>query len=149
MLKRLRNRLREIKPAEFRKMESDAADVTAKLTGMFHENFDRAIKAIDGLMDRPDYWDAAWRRQLYRLSHDLKGLGGSFDYELVTVVGESLCSLIKNDALPGDQSLQRRTLAHIAALKAILQFDLKGDGGGDGEELLATLRMERAQRQAY
>jgi hypothetical protein len=149
MLKRLKDRLREIRPAEFRKMESEAADATANLTGMFHENFDGAINAIDGLMDHADYWDARWRRELYRLSHDLKGLGGSFNYELVTIVGESLCSLIKNDALPGDPSLQRRIMAHIAALKAILQFDLKGDGGNDGEELLATLRVEPAKRQAH
>jgi hypothetical protein len=40
-------------------------------------------------------------------------------------------------------------MAHIAALKAILQFDLKGDGGNDGEELLATLRMKPATRQAH
>lgn len=149
MLKRLRDRLREIRLAEFRRMESEAATVTANLIGMFHENFDGAVKAIDGLMEHPDYWDASWRRQLYKLSHDLKGLGGSFDYELVTVVGESLCSLVKNDALPGDPSLQRRIMAHIAALKAILRFDLKGDGGGDGEELLATLRMKPAKRRFH
>src|SRR5262245_52965842 len=108
MLKRLRDRFREIAPAEFRKMESEAIRVTADLLGRFHDTFGEAINSIDRLMAHPDYWDAVWRRKLHRLSHDLKGLGGTFNYELVTIVGESLCSLVKNDALPGDQSLQRR-----------------------------------------
>jgi hypothetical protein len=147
MLQRLKNQLREIKPAEFRRMEADAVKVTSDLLGMFQDNFRRTIEAIDGLTAHPQYGDAAWRGRLYRLSHNLKGLGGTFNYGLVTTVGDSLCSLIKNDALPGDRSLQRRIVAHAAALRAILQFDLKGDGGREGEELLATLRMEPATGQ--
>jgi hypothetical protein len=148
MLKRLKNRLRELKPAEFRKMEAEAAKVTTDLLGMFHGNFTGSIEAIDGLMVRPSYWDATWRGRLHRLSHDLRGLGGTFNYGLVTIVGDSLCSLIKNEALPGDRSLQRRIMAHVAALQAIRQFDLKGDGGHEGERLLATLRMKPTQHKA-
>ncbi|HEV8389319.1 MAG TPA: hypothetical protein VGQ35_05720 [Dongiaceae bacterium] len=148
MLKRRKDRLREITPAEFRRMESDATKVTADLAGMFQGNFRAAINAIETLLTYPDFWDATWRRRLYRLSHDLKGLGGTFNYGLATTVGDSLCGLIRNDALPGDHSLQRRILAHVAALKAILQFDLKGDGGRQGDELLATLGMEPTKRQA-
>lgn len=149
MLKRLYNRLREIKPAEFRRMEFEATKVTSDLVGTFRDNFRSAIEAIDGLMEHPDYWNSIWRRQLYRLSHDLKGLGGTFNYGLITAVGESLCGLIKNDGLPDDRHLQRRMTAHVAALRAILQFDLKGDGGSEGERLLATLRVEKAKRQVH
>ncbi|HET6160154.1 MAG TPA: hypothetical protein VFE34_17550 [Dongiaceae bacterium] len=145
MLKRLENRLREIKPAEFRRMESAATKVTFDLLGAFHDNFKGTLRAIDGLMVHPDYWNAMWRRQLYRLAHDLRGLGGTFNYELITTVGGSLCSLINNDDLPNDRRLQRHITAHVAALKAILQFDLKGDGGNQGEELLATLRIEKTK----
>lgn len=145
MLKRLKNSLREIKPAEFRRMESAATKVTFDLLGAFHDNFKGTLRAIDGLMAHPDYWNAVWRRQLYRLAHDLRGLGGTFNYGLVTTVGESLCGLINNDDLPNDRRLQRYITAHVAALNAILQFDLKGDGGNQGEELLATLRIEKTR----
>ena|SRR5262245_48979510 len=148
MLKRLENRLHALKPAEFRKMEAEAVTVTASLAGEFRGNFKGALVAMDGLMAHPDYWDAVWRRQLYRLSHDLKGLGGTFDYALITRIGESLCGLIQNGDLPDDRFLQRHIVAHVAALKAVFQFDLKGDGSDEGEKLLATLRMDANKRPA-
>lgn len=149
MLKQRKIHLRQIKPAEFHRMESEAVKVTSDLLGMFQRNFTGTIEAIDDLMARPHYRDATWRGRFHRLSHDLKGLGGTFNYELVTKVGASLCSLIKNDALPSDRSLQRRIMAHVAALRAILQFDLKGDGGNEGEELLVTLKMKPDKLQAH
>jgi hypothetical protein len=149
MLKRMQKQFREIKPAEFRRMEADAAKVTSDLLGMFCDNFRTAIETIDGLMAHPRYSDAAWRRRFFRLSHDLKGLGGTFHYDLVTRVGDSLCGLIGNDAVPDNRSLQRRIVAHVAALRAILQFDLKGDGGDEGEELLVTLKLEPAKRRGH
>lgn len=145
MLERLKNRIRRIKPAEFRRMELVATTVTRDLMGAFHDNFSEILRAIDHLMTHPDYWDAMWRRQLYRLSHDLRGLGGTFNYGLITTICESLCGLIKNDDLPNDRFLQRHLAAHVAALRAILQFDLKGDGGNEGEKLLATLRLDKTK----
>jgi hypothetical protein len=139
MLKRLENRLRRILPAEFRRMEQEAATVTSALQVGFRETFGRALISMDGLMAHPDHWNPAWRRQLYRMSHDLRGLGGTFGYGLVTTIGEALCSLINNTDLPDDRFLQRRVLAHVAALKAVHQFDLTGDGGNEGERLVATL----------
>lgn len=149
MLKQRKTRLREIKPAEFQRMELEAVKVTSDLLGIFHGNFRSTIEAIDDLMAQPRYRDAAWCSRFYRLSHDLKGLGGTFNYELVTAVGASLCSLIKNDSLPSERSLQRRIMAHVAALRAILQFDLKGDGGSEGEELLVTLKMKPSKPQPH
>lgn len=141
MLKRLENRLREIPPAEFRRMESEAAAVTASMAGAFQHTFQGSLHSMDGLMAHPDYWNAIWRRQLYRLSHDLKGLGGTFDYQLITTIGESLCALIADQDLPDDRLLQRYVMAHVAALQAVLRFDMSGDGGDEGERLLATLEL--------
>lgn len=146
MLKRLEHRLREIAPAEFRRMESEATAVTASMVGAFHETLKGSLRSMGGLLANPDYWNALWRRQLYRLSHDLKGLGGTFDYQLITTIGDSLCALITDEDLPNDRFLQRCLTAHVAALQAILQFDLKGDGGGDGERLLATLGLPEPPR---
>ncbi|NJM91439.1 MAG: hypothetical protein HC861_01085 [Rhodospirillaceae bacterium] len=146
MLKRLEDRLREIAPAEFRRMESEATAVTASLVGAFHDNFKGSLRSMDGLIAHPDYWNALWRRQLYRLSHDLKGLGGTFNYQLITIIGESLCALIADEDLPNDRFLQRYVTAHVAALQAILQFDMSGDGGGEGERLLATLELPEPLR---
>lgn len=141
MLKRLENRLREIAPAEFRRMETEAVAVTASMAGAFQDTFKGSLTSMDGLIAHPDYWNAIWRRQLYRLSHDLKGLGGTFDYQLITIIGESLCALIADQDLPNDRYLQRYVIAHVAALQAVLRFDMSGNGGDEGERLLATLEL--------
>jgi hypothetical protein len=80
------------------------------------------------------------------MSHDLRGLGGTFDYGLITTIGEALCGLVDNPDLPDDRFLQRRIIAHVAALDAVHRFDLKGDGGSEGERLLATLEIARTKR---
>lgn len=146
MLKRLEKRLREILPAEFRKMEREATTVTTTLRAGFRENLERALTAIDGLMAHPDYSNPIWRRQLYRMSHDLRSLGGTFGYGLITTIGDVLCGLIADTDLPDDRFLQRRIIAHVAALNAIHQFDLEGDGGVEGQRLLATLEITTASR---
>lgn len=129
-------------------METDAAKATEDLLGMFHDNFRGTVSAVDGMMVHPVYRDSDWRRRFFRLSHDLRGLGGTFNYDLLTIVGESLCGLIRNEALPRDRTLQRHILAHVEALRAILQFDLKGDGGEDGKQLLTTLKVDQRKPQA-
>ena len=145
MLKRLNGRIRVISAGEFKKMESDASTGSSDLLPLFHEYVSTAMKTMDSLMAHPDYRDARWRAELHTLSHDLRGLGGSFDYDLLTTVGDSLCRLIKTEALPEDPALQRRVSAHVAAVKAIIQFELKGDGGGAGKELLATLNIHQRE----
>jgi hypothetical protein len=67
---------------------------------------------------------------LYRMSDDLNGLGGTFDYGLITTVGEALCRLIEDADLPDDRFLQRRVIDHVAALKAVHQFVAHGGSTG-------------------
>ena len=55
MLKRIANRLRKIEPAEFRRMETAAANVTRDLLSTFHSNFEVALRSIDSLMARPSW----------------------------------------------------------------------------------------------
>jgi hypothetical protein len=79
------------------------------------------------------------------MSHDLRGLGSTFNYDLITIIGEALCILIDDADLPGNRPLQRRLIAHVAALKAVQQFDLKDDGGTEGVDLLTTLKIARTK----
>ena len=141
MPKPLAKRIRAIAADEFNRMERDAGNVTSELLHLFHDHVAGAMRSIGVLMAAPDYRDESWRRQLYTLSHDLKGLGGSFGYDLITIVGESLCKLIGHKDLPRDPALQRRVAAHIVALKAIIEVDLKSRGGSDGAAMLAALEI--------
>lgn len=81
---------------------------------------------------------AAHLQALYAVSHDVKGQGGSFGYDLVTDIGQSLCTLLKRDEA-GSKAGLVAVATHIAALEAVAEAGLEGDGGQAGAKLLARL----------
>ena len=89
------------------------------------------------LRDDPAAWPAIGQT-MYRIVHNVKGQGASFGYPLMTRIGESMMGLVK--AADGSAVPDLRFLdAHIAALRAILQHDIRGHGGASGEALAARL----------
>lgn len=81
---------------------------------------------------------------LRRLSHELRGQGGTFGYPLVTEIGDSLCKLLEmiKTVEPNHMPLLR---SHVDALRAVSGADIKGDGGTIGRELTQTLHQIRAK----
>ncbi len=84
---------------------------------------------------------ATWltiRQTIYQVVHNVKGQGTSFGYPLMTRVGESLMRLVKT--ADGSTVPDLRLLdAHIAALRTILQHNIRGHGGASGEVLAEKL----------
>ena len=84
---------------------------------------------------------AAWltvRPTVYRIVHNVKGQGTSFGYPLMTRIGESLMRLVKiaeESAAPDPRLLG----AHVAALRTVLQHDIRGRGGASGDALAEKL----------
>jgi len=79
-------------------------------------------------------------RRLYSIAHNIKGQGGSFNYPLVTRIGQSLCRFI---AEAGEMELQETELpivqAHLDALKLILEQRISGEGGETATKLAERL----------
>ena len=73
--------------------------------------------------------------KIYDLSHNAKGQGAYFGYELVTRIGASLSALLVN-AKSASPELIERAAAHFDALDAVLNQNLKGDQGERGVMLL-------------
>tara|TARA_B100000315_G_C14577607_1_gene588704 strand:+ start:1621 stop:2112 length:492 start_codon:yes stop_codon:yes gene_type:complete len=78
---------------------------------------------------------------VFQISHDIKGQGGSFDYDLMTIIGDMLCRYI--ESLEGKAtSLSNEVIElHINALHAVISQELKGDGGPIGNQLLSGLEL--------
>lgn len=77
--------------------------------------------------------------RIYDLTHNIKGMGASFDFDLMTEVGVSLCGHLKG--MDRDAKVSRRIFqSHIRAFEVILQHKIKGDGGDQGQAL--TRRLE-------
>ncbi|HIM26191.1 MAG TPA: hypothetical protein EYM29_11400 [Rhodospirillales bacterium] len=76
---------------------------------------------------------------VFQVSHDIKGQGGSFGYDLMTAIGNELCRFIeKADKVDAGEIAAIKL--HIDALKLVIAQDLKGTGGKEGEKMLSGLQ---------
>ena len=75
---------------------------------------------------------------LYFRAHDLKGLGTTYEYPLITRIGASLCRLIddKDKRMQAPISLID---AHIDAIKAAVRDEIKTDEHPVGKALIQAL----------
>jgi len=85
--------------------------------------------------------------RVYDLTHNIKGIGASFDFLLMTSVGASLCTYLKDCAF--DTVVSKRVLdAHIRTFEVILHHKIKGRGGEQGvalERRLAAIIQEETK----
>lgn len=104
-----------------------AKDDLAKLAKAFAE-----LKAGGG--DTAKQLDA-----IFSVSHDIKGQGGSFDYQLMTTIGNQLCRFI--ESLKGKAGAPEVEVIelHVNALQVVMAQRLKKDGGPIGKKLLSGL----------
>lgn len=103
------------------------------------EDFTRAEHAyadlVAGKGDRRENLD-----KIFAVSHDMKGQGGSFGYELVTRIGNHLCRLIENFGDENPDEVENEAIRiHIDAMKLVISQDLSGDGGQAGKVILAGI----------
>ena len=93
--------------------------------------------------DTPAQLDA-----IFAVSHDIKGQGGSFDFQLMTIVGNQLCRFIEQLNGKADASAIEVIELHVNALQAVMAHKLKGDGGAIGKKFLSGLEQVIAKRTA-
>lgn len=75
---------------------------------------------------------------LYMRAHDLKGLGGTYEFPIVTRIAGSLCKLLDD---PQKRSAAPLVLvdAHINAIKAAVRDNVRDDENPVGRSLAETL----------
>lgn len=79
------------------------------------------------------------RHRIFKLCHDVKGQGGTFGYDLITIIGNDLCRFIERPVPLDDEKI--RVIGHyIQAMKTIFEKKMTGDGGAQREKVVTTLR---------
>jgi hypothetical protein len=80
----------------------------------------------------------------YIHAHDLKGLGGTYDFPLITRLAGSLCRLIEE---PANRAVAPAALidAHIAAIRASLRDNVRNDEDPTVKALAAGLEASVAR----
>lgn len=81
---------------------------------------------------------------LYFRAHDLKGLGTTYEYPLVTRIAASLCRML-DDADKRMQAPLAVLDAHIDAIKAVVRDKIQTDDHPVGRELVETLEARAAE----
>lgn len=91
-------------------------------------------------------WTAEALEILMTISHDVKGMGGTYGYPIVTQMAASLCRLIETDAgKAAAQADPGLVYAHVDAIRAAARDGIKNDGHALGRTLLHALE-ERVAR---
>lgn len=76
--------------------------------------------------------------KIFLQSHDIRGLGSTFGYFLVTDIAASLCNFVES-VENYDDSVIEVLSAHVDALRGMIGNDIRGDGGQIGREIIAGL----------
>lgn len=85
-------------------------------------------------------WTVEGLEGLMTVSHDVKGMGGTYGYPIVTQMAASLCRLIETDAgKAAAQSDPDLVHAHVDAIRAAARDGIKNDGHSIGRTLLHAL----------
>lgn len=87
---------------------------------------------------RTEGYNTATAEALYFRAHDLKGLGGTYQYPLVTRLAGSLCKMLDDPAkrLSAPQVILD---AHIDAIRAVVRDKIQTDDHPVGRMLAETL----------
>lgn len=125
--------------AALERAEQVIQDLSVSYLDWAREDLAKLMAAVDEL--NPDGDSAEPLLVVFQISHDIKGQGGSFGYDLMTIIGDMLCRYI--ETLEGEVSLQAIEVIglHINALQAVIRQKLKGTAGAVGEQLLSGLEL--------
>jgi HPt (histidine-containing phosphotransfer) domain-containing protein len=132
-------RLHPLSPDELNRVEAEAERALRELAADYIAVTGKQVDDLQRCFDTPNWQDVTWSTQVYRTAHEIKGQGSTFGYKLISEIGASLCRLIRQrEKLPAAE-FDQRALAHCAAVRSVLEKNLRGDGGADGAALLDLL----------
>ncbi len=110
------------------------------LSSNFSEWLQDEITKLDAARARikAEGWSADTAENLYLRAHDLKGLGTTYEYPLITRIAASLCKMIDD---PGTRlnSPMHILDAHIDAIKACVRDQIKDAANPIGKMLAEEL----------
>ncbi len=76
--------------------------------------------------------------KIFLQSHDIRGLGSTFGYFLVSDIAASLCNFVET-VDTADDGVMDVMNAHVDALRGMIGNNVKGDGGPIGREIIEGL----------
>lgn len=102
------------------------AEAVTELRQLVDELPESAVRADDSV------------ERIFSLTHNMKGMGASFNYILLTEAGQALCLYLKSRE--DDEVVSKRILhAHIRTFEVVIENAITGSGDEKGKALLGRL----------
>ena len=135
-------RLGAIDPAAIAKAEA----ALKSLSGNFAQWLNDELAKLEAARQtvRSDGVTAETMESLYLRAHDLKGLGTTYGYPLVTRIGSSLCWLL-HEAESRLSAPVALVEAHVDAISASVRRNIRSDADTTGRALAEELEAQTAR----
>jgi len=126
-----------------------AEEALKAMSGQFGQWLQDEISKLDNAQAaiRANGYTSKTAEDLYFRAHDLKGLGSTYQYPLVTRLAGSLCKLMDDPIRRMDASLVLID-AHVDAIRAVVRDQIQTDDHPTGRALSETLEARVAAHRA-
>ncbi len=136
---RVGGRLGAIDASAIAKAEAALASLSANFGTWLQDEIDKLEAARQAVRVEGSTSNAM--ETLYTRAHDLKGLGATYGFPLVTRIGGLLCRLIEDRAKRTSVPMNLVD-AHIDAIKAAVRDNIKGEDNPVGRMLVQELERQ-------
>ncbi|MEG3617153.1 hypothetical protein V5T82_01675 [Magnetovibrio sp. PR-2] len=115
-------------------------DIVQQLGQEFVRRLPEELKAIGQELEslKAEPTNSARRAVLFRRVHDLKGQAGTYDYWLITVVGNDLCRFIEHAETIAPVHLQVMEY-HVQAMTRVMRDKMTGKAPAGAQKMVDTL----------
>ena len=134
-------RLGALDPAAIAKAEAALKNLSGNFSQWLQDEITKLEAARQAL--RAEGVSPQTMEALYLRAHDLKGLGTTYGFPLITRIAASLC-VLTDDAEKRAAAPMPLVDAHIDAIRAAVAQDIKSDDHPVGRELAAALEAQVA-----
>lgn len=112
----------------------------ADLSGQFENWLQDEVTKLENVQTKikTEGWNATNGEMMFFSAHDLKGLGTTYGYPLITRLAGSLCKMT-DDAAKREQAPRLLIDAHLDAIRACVRDQIKEDTHPVGKVLAETL----------
>lgn len=135
-------RLGAIDAAAIAKAEAALKSLSAQFGQWLQDELNKLDAARAAI--RESGWNAATAESLYLRAHDLKGLGSTYEFPIVSRIAGSLCKML-DDASIRLKAPLGVVDAHVEAIKACVRDEVRDDADPTARALVEALEARAAE----
>lgn len=134
--RRIGGQLKPMEEEQVTTLQKAMQTLAEGMSGWINTDLDRLHMARNALLNNPESPELIIN--LHRAAHDLKGLGVTYGFPIVSTIADTLCKAIsltmERGALPVDL-----VNAHVDALRAVVNLNVRDPDSGPAIELVRGL----------